>query len=71
MNPDVEPDDWETIEKPEELVETVSAAEKDTAKSDSKASKTADKAVSETIEENHAVEEKEAKNERNILLKDW
>lgn len=75
MNPDVEPDDWETIEKPEEFLETVSAAEKDPAKSESKASTTADEAVPDSIEEKHAADEKEAsvisKNEKNRLLKDW
>jgi len=75
MNPDVEPDDWETIEKPEEFLETESAGDKDTAKSESRVSKTASETIPETIEEKPAGEEKEAsvggKFEKNSLLKDW
>jgi len=75
MNPDAEPDDWETIEKPEEFLETESAAEKDTAKSGSRASKTAGEAIPETIKEKPAAEEKEASvggnKKMNSLMKDW
>lgn len=75
MNPDVESDDWETIEKPEEFLGTVSAAEKDMAKSAARASGTAGEAIPETIEEQPTAEKKEASvggnNVKNSLLKDW
>ncbi len=75
INPDVEPDDWETIEKPEEFLETESAAEKIEAKSESRVRKTAGEAIPEIIEEKPAAEEKEASavgnHEKNSLLKDW
>jgi hypothetical protein len=75
MNPDVEPDDWETIGKPEEFLETESASAQDTAKTEPKASKTAGKAIPETIKEKPAAEKEEASVGGNIgknnLLKDW
>jgi len=75
MNPDVEPGDWETIEKPEELLETESAGEKDVAKSRARASGTVDEAIPESIEEKPATEKKEESEAGNIgknsLLKDW
>ena len=74
-NPDVEPDDWETVEKPEDLFETESAAEKEMAKTDAAASRGAGLAVPDPIKEEPAMEEKETSAggslERNSLLKDW
>lgn len=75
-NPDVESDEWETVEKPEDFNQTVNTAENDMANSEAAVSKSAGEADPAPVKEPPVDDqEKGAATGGNLgkdsLLKDW